>query len=146
MRLDKERGEALGNLGIPHIVPVEDWEDLNKVKFEVEVDRPDGKWPDKRKISILDHACLMAQRTFLNAGALWPVSFDESHLTVQWYPAKKTVVVLFQYSVRGKILFCHFTYKPTAAHIRWLCFKRSWPKPVGTGLSDQPASAADALN
>lgn len=146
MRLDKDRGETLGELGAPYVVPVEDWDDLNKVKFTVEIDRPDGKWPDKRKISILDHACLMAEKSFLDAGALWPVSFDENSLTVQWYPSKKKVVIVFQHPVRGKLMFNHFTYKPTEAHIRWLCFKRNWPKPVVTELTDEPASATDTLN
>lgn len=146
MRLDKERGEILGGLGVPYVVPTEDWGDLNKVKFTVEIDRPDGKWPDKRKISILDHACLMAERDFLNDGALWPVTFDENSLTVQWYPSRKQVVIIFQHPVRGKLMFRHYTYNPNEAHIRWLCFKRNWPKPIVTHLTDEPASATDALN
>ena len=147
MQLDKERGEILGGLGAPHVVSPEDYDDLNKVRFEVEIDRPDGKWPDKRMISILDHACLLATQAFLKEGALWPVEFDERSILVQWYPSKATIVILFQHSVRGQLKFRHYTYKPTEKHIRWLCYRRNWPKPTQSEqLTDAPRELGEALN
>lgn len=129
-QLDRTDGETLGDLGKPYVVPVEDWPDVDRIKFTVEIDFNDGKWPKKVEMALLNHAALVAAKAFLDAGALPPINFDDEDLTVQWYPAKKTIVVIFQRNVAGTMRFVPLTYTPQEKDIRWLCFARGWPKPA----------------
>ncbi len=146
-QLDRADGEALGNLGKPYVVPVEDWPDVDRIKLSVEIDFNDGKWPKAVEMPLLSHAALMACRAYLAAGALPPINFDDADLTVQWYPAKKTIVVIFQRNVAGAMRFVPLTYTPQEKDIRWLCFARGWPKPSdGVALEGVAPVGADTVH
>jgi hypothetical protein len=80
MPLDRIRGEVIGDLGHAfRVVPNEKW----------------------RETKLFDEAANKAASAFLQAGALWPITFDDQEVITQEYPADNRLVIVFLKTIKG---------------------------------------------
>ena len=60
---------------------------------------PNAKW---RETKLFEEAANKAAQSFLDAGALWPITFDDGEVLAQEYPRDRRLLLLFAKNVRGK--------------------------------------------
>lgn len=105
--LDKENGEAIGELGVGMIVPVEKWADT----------------------TFFELACDRAEESFIKAGALQPIEFREDDILVQEYPGQDAIAFLFHRRVLGKSRYHPCVIKLSPDVIAELVTAGRWQRP-----------------
>jgi hypothetical protein len=107
MPLDHVNGEHIGKLGVGKVAPLFKWSDTPF--FEI--------------------ACEHAEKAFLKAGALRPISFDTSEILVMEYPMKDRLAFLFCRNIAGTERLYPFIIKLEQEAISDLVNSGRWERP-----------------
>jgi hypothetical protein len=102
MPLDRVNGEVLEGLPASMHVVIDHRHLAEMNNLLVEYDIPGKFRARKGKRPLFDDALSIARARFIEAGALLPVSFDESSILVQVYPKELKLAVVVCRPIAGK--------------------------------------------
>lgn len=102
-------GEPIGKLGIGQVVPVSKWADT----------------------TLFDFACERAEQSFVRAGAILPIEFEEQEILVQEYPAAQppAIAFLFTKKIAGKQKYHPCVINLTPEIVSELVTAGRWQRP-----------------